>query len=206
MELFIAPVRGEWDIPSEYHEVDGSPSGSIWGSCIDAEAVCPGCANVTVRCRPINVALYHPGDGYARPIEMPVGSPSVGCQDRSCAEEGDYVCEGEELGRFTNGVVGEADATALGWDLRWDTCAVSSPFTPRSIGSVDATRVRFETCGCARDMRACRLFLPWSIFAEWARPSSIAPWPHWRLNLYRYNFYPGLYTAQLSAECTSLQY
>ena len=44
MELFIAPVRDEFDVPAEYQEIDGAPSGAIWGSCITAEAVCPGYA------------------------------------------------------------------------------------------------------------------------------------------------------------------
>lgn len=125
MELFIAPVHDRWDVPSEYQEIDGAPSGAIWGSCINSAEVCPGCANAT---------------------------------EPTCAIPGAYECVGEELGRFTNGVVGEAEQTGDGWLLR--------------------------------------LSLPWSIFAEWARPASsgagsISPWPHWRLNLYRYNFFQG---------------
>lgn len=125
MELFIAPVRDRWDVPAEYQEIDGAPSGAIWGSCISAADVCPGCANVT---------------------------------DTTCAAPGAYECSsGEDLGRFTNGVVGEAEPTDDGWELR--------------------------------------LSLPWPIFAEWAQPIRSAgianPWPHWRVNLYRYNFYRG---------------
>ena len=47
MELFIAPVRDAWDIPAQYQEIDGAPSGAAWGACIEAEEVCPGCANAT---------------------------------------------------------------------------------------------------------------------------------------------------------------
>jgi len=124
MELFIAPVRAAWDNPAEYHEIDGSPPGALWGACIDAEDVCPGCANAT---------------------------------ERTCQETGAFDCEGECLGRFTNGVVGVSDITEDGWELR--------------------------------------LQLPWNIFAEWARPTvvigSVTPWPHWRINLYRYSYYRG---------------
>jgi hypothetical protein len=85
MELFVAPVHDRWDVPSEYQEIDGAPSGAIWGSCINAADVCPGCANAT---------------------------------EPTCAVPGAYECLGEELGRFTNGVVGEAKQTGDGWKLR----------------------------------------------------------------------------------------
>lgn len=124
MEIFIAPVRDRWDVPAEYQEIDGAPTGAVWGSCIAAADVCPGCANVT---------------------------------DPTCAAPGAYECAGEELGRFTNGVLGEASSTEDGWRLQ--------------------------------------LSLPWAIFSEWARPvqagGTTEPWAHWRLNLYRYNFYRG---------------
>jgi hypothetical protein len=128
LELFIAPVRGAWDIPAQYHEIDGAPSGAAWGSCIDAEAFCPGCANVT---------------------------------DVTCANDGEFTCTGGGLAEFTNGVVGNSVVSDDGW--------------------------RFS------------LAVPWSIFADWAQPSTsgnstlkMVPWPHWRLNLYRYNFFEGI--------------
>ena len=94
-------VRDRWEVPAEYQEIDGAPTGAIWGSCIHTDEVCPGCANAT---------------------------------EPTCAIPGAYECAGEALGRFTNGVVGEAEQTGDGWLLR--------------------------------------LSLPWSIFADWARPAS----------------------------------
>lgn len=89
MELFIAPVRDAWDIPSQYQEIDGAPSGSSWGACIEAEDVCPGCANATD-------ATCAVAGGY------------------ECADPG----PGGDLGRFTNGVIAAAELVEGGWRLR----------------------------------------------------------------------------------------
>ena len=46
------------------------------------------------------------------------------------------------------------------------------------------------TNATARGWRA-DLFVPWGIFADEFRPAGGHPWPHWRLNVYRYDYPDG---------------
>ena len=68
-------------------------------------------------------------------------------------------------------------------------CAAAGPL-PCNGTNAFAHGMTVATTATARGWRA-DLFVPWGIFADEFRPAGGHPWPHWRLNVYRYDYPDG---------------